>query len=527
MQETPEPVGGRYAKYVLGVLVVVYIFNFIDRQILSILAEEIKADLGISDADIGFLYGTAFAVFYAIFGIPLGRLADVWVRRSLISLGLGFWSLMTALSGTARSFAALAIYRFGVGIGEASATPAANSMLADYFSPNQRATVLSLYSSGIYIGAGIGLFLGGLIVDSWKAAYPDVMAAPMQLQAWQVAFFAVGLPGLLMAVWVWTLKEPARGISEGLVTPTHPHPFRETWKSFCSVLPPLTLWSLYRAGGVRSLVINLGIAGLLATVGYLLHQSMPSAIQWTALGIGIYAAASWVSHQRFADPATFAMMFGSPAFLFATLGFAVISFMTYGIGFWSPPYMLRTFGVDLSEAGMILGGGAAIGGWIGITAGGVVSDRWKSRNANARLYIGVLVPLLAVPAVLLFLNAKTAGVAYFASFLYSVVSTLWIGAASSTVIDLVIPRMRAAASAYYILLNTFIGLAMGPFVIGQLSDRLANTGVASDVALRTAMTQSLLVLVVAIAALLLAMRFLPEAQRSRLERARALGETVD
>ena len=154
-------VGGRYARYVLIVLIIVYVFNFIDRQILSILAEEIKADLGISDSDIGFLYGTAFAVFYAVFGIPLGRLADVWVRRTLIAAGLAFWSLMTALSGTARSFMTLALYRFGVGIGEASATPAAFSMLSDMFPPQQRATVLSIYSGGIYIGAGIGLFLGG------------------------------------------------------------------------------------------------------------------------------------------------------------------------------------------------------------------------------------------------------------------------------------------------------------------------------------------------------------------------------
>lgn len=132
-ENSESEIGGRYAKYVLFVLVLVYVFNFIDRQILSILAEEIKADIGISDAQIGFLYGTAFAVFYAVFGIPLGRLADVWVRKSLISLGLSFWSVMTALSGTARDFGSLAVFRFGVGVGEASATPAAFSMLSDYF----------------------------------------------------------------------------------------------------------------------------------------------------------------------------------------------------------------------------------------------------------------------------------------------------------------------------------------------------------------------------------------------------------
>ena len=160
-------VNSRYARYVLFVLIVVYIFNFIDRQIISILAEEIKADLGIGDAEIGFLYGTAFAIFYAVFGIPLGKLADVWNRKSLIAIGLSFWSLMTAASGFAKSYPMLAAFRFGVGVGEASATPAAFSMLSDYFSPRVRATVLAVYSSGIYIGAGVGLFLGGAVVELW------------------------------------------------------------------------------------------------------------------------------------------------------------------------------------------------------------------------------------------------------------------------------------------------------------------------------------------------------------------------
>ena len=252
--ETPDQeIGGRYAKYVLFVLVLVYVFNFIDRQILSILAEEIKADIGVSDAEIGFLYGTAFAVFYAIFGIPLGRLADVWVRKSLISAGLFFWSFMTALSGTARSFGSLAVFRFGVGVGEASATPAAFSMLSDSFPPNLRATALSIYSSGIYIGAGIGTFLGGMIVDGWNVAYPDIASAPLGIKAWQVAFLVVGLPGLLLAFVVRTLKEPKRGQSEGLIGPTHPHPFKVAFEELMSVLPPLTAFNLYRSGGIKAL----------------------------------------------------------------------------------------------------------------------------------------------------------------------------------------------------------------------------------------------------------------------------------
>jgi MFS family permease len=157
---------------VLAVLALVYVLNFLDRQILAILAESIKGDLGISDAQLGFLYGTAFAVFYAVFGIPLARLSDVWVRKSVIAMGLACWSVMTALSGTARSFFSLACYRIGVGIGEASATPAAYSMLSDSFPPSLRATAFALYAAGVYIGQGVGFFLGGWILDRWDAAFP-------------------------------------------------------------------------------------------------------------------------------------------------------------------------------------------------------------------------------------------------------------------------------------------------------------------------------------------------------------------
>ncbi|MFB3107131.1 MAG: MFS transporter, partial [Pseudomonadales bacterium] len=222
--QSERKTGGFYKHYVLAVLVLVYIFNFIDRNILSILAEDIKADLGVTDAQMGFLYGTVFAVFYAVFGIPLARFADVWTRRSLISIGLSFWSLMTAASGLARSFSVLAAFRIGVGIGEASASPAAYSMLSDYYPPHRRATAIAFYAAGVYIGAGIGIFLGGYILDAWATAYPT--DAPFGLKGWQVAFMMVGIPGLLMAIWVRTLREPIRGISEGLVTKQHPAPFR-------------------------------------------------------------------------------------------------------------------------------------------------------------------------------------------------------------------------------------------------------------------------------------------------------------
>lgn len=525
--QPPPETGGRYAKYVLAVLVIVYIFNFIDRQILSILAEEIKADLGISDAEIGFLYGTAFAVFYAIFGIPLGRLADTWVRKSLISIGLCFWSLMTALSGTARSFGMLATYRIGVGVGEASATPAAFSMLSDYFSPKLRTTALAVYSSGVYIGSGIGIFLGGIILDSWTAAFPDVATAPFNLKGWHVAFFAVGLPGLLMAIWVWTLKEPVRGQSEGIVSPVHPSPFKEAWSELSSLLPPFHLIKLYKLGaGVKAVLINLLVGITLLLVCWFLIVITGSYPQWIALGTGVFCAFCWAQTLSYRDPATFAMIFHCKSLMYSAIGFPCIAFITYGIGFWGPPFFQRVHGVSASETGIVLGLSAAIGGWAGVTLGGVIADILRSYNIRAKLYVGIASVLLSVPSAIGLLLTEDLIVAYILNFLFALTSPMWIGPAAATVNDLVMPRMRAIASAFYILMVTFIGLALGPYVMGQISDTLAASGSESGEALRQGMLWGLSVYLIAFVALIVAAFNIEKDELSRMERAEALGELV-
>ncbi len=195
-----SPVTTRYANYVLGLLFVVYVFNFIDRQILSILLDPIKADLGVSDTAMGFLTGLAFALFYTAAGIPIARWADTGTRRSIIAMGLFAWSLMTACSGLARSFLQLALARVGVGVGEAAGSPPAHSLISDYFPPERRATALSIYSSGIYVGVMFGYLAGGWLGEFFS---------------WRVAFFVVGLPGLVLAVIVRvTVREPERGRSE-------------------------------------------------------------------------------------------------------------------------------------------------------------------------------------------------------------------------------------------------------------------------------------------------------------------------
>jgi len=214
-------VGGPYAYYVLGVLFVVYIFNFIDRQILAILLQPIKEDLKISDTALGFLTGFAFAVFYTFAGLPLARLADRWVRRSLIAISIAIWSVMTATSGLARGFTDLALARIGVGIGEAGATPPAHSLLSDYFPPEKRATALALYACGVPVGVGLGYWLGGWINDTY---------------GWRTAFFVIGLPGVAMALIVrLTVREPVRGMSEHQPVSARTYSMGEVWRFFAAL----------------------------------------------------------------------------------------------------------------------------------------------------------------------------------------------------------------------------------------------------------------------------------------------------
>src|SRR5687768_11115952 len=296
---------GTYAWYALFVLVLVYIINFIDRQIISILAEDIKRDLQLKDAQIGFLYGTAFAVFYALFGIPLGRLADSWYRGRLMAIGLALWSSMTALSGFANSFGMLAAARIGVGIGEASASPAAYSMISDYFPKERRATALAIYSSGLYLGGGLSLFIGGAIVQGWNASYPG--GGPLGLVGWQAAFLAVGLPGLLLALWVATLREPVRGMADGFITPSEPNPWGKFFTELSSIVPPLTIFHA-ATHGRRALVVNVVALVLIAAGAWALIALTGDTLQWLAIGLGTYAVFSWSQSLKMRDPATYKLI---------------------------------------------------------------------------------------------------------------------------------------------------------------------------------------------------------------------------
>ncbi len=507
---------GWYANYVLAILVLVYVFNFLDRQIVSILAERIKADLGVGDAEVGFLYGTAFAVFYAVFGIPLGRLADVWDRRRLIAIGLAFWSAMTALSGLARTFGQLAAARIGVGVGEASASPAAFSLLSDTFPPARRATVLAIYSSGIYIGAGLGLFIGGLIVDRWDAAYAG-LTPPLGLRGWQVAFLTVGAPGLLLALWVATLREPMRGAMDGIPAPPEPHPWRELLRELRAVVPPFTFVHLLLEGAPRGvLATNAGAALACAAGAALLTRLLGTPAQWIALAIGLYAAFSWTQALALRDRPAFALILRTPSLVAANLGFSFLAFTGYGLGFWIAPFVVREHGVNEAEVGLVLGGTAAVAGWLGVTLGGILADRWHRMRPDGRLLVGLVTAIAPLPVVVWLLMTEATWLVYVLSFPLSLVTSMWIGPGASTVQELVLPRMRASASAAYLLVVTFVGLALGPYTIGRVSIALGD--------LRSAMLLALLANVVAAALLWLASRSLERDRTTLLARARDAGE---
>ncbi|MEX0297819.1 MAG: MFS transporter, partial [Kordiimonas sp.] len=222
----PKPA---YAWYMVVLLLIIYTFSFIDRQILGLLGPAIKADFGISDTYFGLLTGPAFALFYATFGLYCARIADSKSRKWLIAVGLFLWSLMTALSALARNFTTLFLMRIGVGVGEATLGPAANSLLADSFPKKKLATALSIYAMGIPIGSALAFYIGGTVIELAAELPAVVIPGFGAVTDWQKSLLLVGIPGILLTVFVIALKEPSRKDSNASAEPI---PVKEAWAFF-------------------------------------------------------------------------------------------------------------------------------------------------------------------------------------------------------------------------------------------------------------------------------------------------------
>ncbi len=198
----------RYAWYVVGVLTLLYVFSFVDRQIFSLIVGPLRRDLQISDTQVSLLMGFSFALFYTFFGIPIGHLSDVYSRRWIIAIGLVLWSGFTTGCGLAQTYLLMLLLRMGVGVGEAALSPAAYSLITDYFEGKRLATALSVYSMGIYVGSGLSYLLGGLVVRF--ASEKETWTLPLAgtIHPWQLIFFLVGLPGLALVPLLATVREP-------------------------------------------------------------------------------------------------------------------------------------------------------------------------------------------------------------------------------------------------------------------------------------------------------------------------------
>ena len=356
----------RYPVTVLGVLIVAYTFNFLDRQILGILAGPIKAELGLTDSQLGLMGGLAFALFYTGLGIPVAWLADRWSRTWIMTGALALWSGFTALCGFATGFWTLFLARMGVGVGEAGGVAPAYSLIADYFPKSQRARALAAYSFGIPIGSALGILFGGLIAHAID---------------WRAAFIIVGLAGIAFApIFRLIVKEPRRGAQdEPAVAP----------------VPPLA-------------------------------EQAPAA----------------------PPPGAVALLLRKPSFWLISLGAAASSVCGYGVAFWLPSFFERSLGMSLVDRSIFLGIITLVGGVIGVWAGGWLGDR-----------------LMAI-------QSKSLALAFVLFIIPQGLNLAWLGPVITAVQHLVPVAQRSVASACFLFVNNLIGLGLGTWYFGAVSDAL-------------------------------------------------------
>lgn len=527
-ESLPGVSGGAYRWYALGLLMLIYAFNFIDRQIITILAPELKRDLGLTDAQLGLLYGTAFAMFYSLFGIPLAKLADGWSRVKTLAIGLTFWSAMTTLSGFASSFAQLGAARLGVGIGEASGSPAAVSLLSDYFPKAMRATALAIYTTGLYIGMGLSLVIGGYVLATWDGAFG--------LRGWQAAFIVVGLPGVVLAaIALLTIREPVRGGLDGVPAPGIERPFLAVLTEAATLFPPFSLFMLRRFGASGKLVAANGgvllIGVLFAVTMTIFFDSLipaernpvllqaggiaitTSFIQWMSIGIGFYAAISWVQAIRLRDPVAHALTVGNGAFLAATAAGGILGAFTYSIGAFVFVYGTEFLGFG-PQAGLRLGVIAAISGLAGSSLGGFLADMAKRRHPAGRLH-NLMAAVVGFATLTVFEFTTTSTTMFYIchAFALLLLST-WPPILLATAQDLVVPRLRGTGFAIQALCTSLIGLGLGPYLVGAISDATGD--------LRTAILSLLLLAPPLMFILIRCAALLPAAERTVIVRAMRL-----
>ncbi len=459
------------AWLVLAVLTAANVLNYLDRHIVSILGQAIKADLKLDDAQLGFLLGTAFAIFYSVMGIAMGGIADRLTRKKVMASGLALWSAMTALGGVATSFAMLSLARIGVGVGEAAAVPCAQSLVADSFPPRHRTLAMGTYVSAAFVGGALAMIIGGWFLESWPVACSSVPpifagAGACGLAPWKAALFAVGLPGIPVALAVLAVREPARAAHAGARAGT----FAVVLREIAVALPPFSIATVWRLGGAAALKRNLALLAAIALVAWLLMQATGDIAQWASLGFGVAALVTWGQIQSHADRPLFRLTLGDPSFRLVTGSTALNSCIFGSLVAWSAPFAMRQYPeIPHGELGLGLGLAHPIGSVIGVFAGSWLTDRWKARNPAASFLMGAVSTAGAVPFFILMLLADDYRL-FLASFLMiGFMVSLWSGATAAMIQDLAIPRMRGSAAACYSMIVLVITFGMGPYWAGKVS----------------------------------------------------------
>jgi len=480
--------GGRAAWIALILVALTQAMSMVDRQILAILVPRIKADLHVADAEMGLLYGSVFALFYAIFSLPLGRLADGWVRTRLLSVSIIAWSVATGLAGFASSFGMLALSRLGVGVGEASVQPAGMSLLADSFPKQKRGMVMSWMAAAVALGLGGALVLGGLTAGAWDEAWPQG-GAPLGLKGWQAAFLVAAIPGLVLGLLLARLPEPKRGAADGHAPHRDLAPFKAAWRTLYAILP-LGCWvNLARRGaGWASWAINLaGLAAIVAAGLALtawneaLRPNAPplhlagftvtgAALQWLIIGFGCYVLLNWLQSLRLTDRPAFVLIAKSPAMLLVLAIGALQSVINYGVMGFTPTFLIQHFHQSQASVALIFGTLSAAIGILGPLIAGPLSDWAHRMRPGGRLY--VTLASLTVSPFLGFVTYRAADIVGFYLWFvtYSIALTMWLPPIYATYLDLVLPRMRGTVISVYILSMTIIGLGTGPYAVGLMSD---------------------------------------------------------
>lgn len=397
--EAPYP-NPKYAWYVVVVLFIAYTSSFIDRIIMSLLIEPIKRDLVLSDTQFSLLHGFAFAIFYTLMGLPLGRLADRANRRRIISIGVFLWSIMTAVCGITKTFATLFLARIGVGVGEAALSPSAYSMISDYFPKEKRGVPISMYSMGVFFGGGIAFILGGYVVQLTAGATDVVLPLVGAVRPWQLTFFVVGIPGLLVLLLMLTVKEP----------------------------PRRDIVSLSEDGGSQAT-----------------EPTILQTLKFVGRNIRAYGT--------------------------VLVGTALLATSSYGFFTWSPAFLIRTYGLQASDAGYAFGLIVLTLGTAGTLLGGVFADRLLAKgrlDANMRVAMYAGVATLAFGCLAPLMPNPTLALMFLAPTVFSIGMPVGIAPAA---LNFITPnQLRGQVIALYLFAVNLIGLGFGPTIVAVITD---------------------------------------------------------